>query len=80
MAQKEWQVEKIRYCDHAHQEVGLEAEVVYPAEHLGEQAPRVLAHRCSHGMICNAFNEGSCTWAGTNPAYDPFAEPEEPKK
>ncbi len=37
MAEKIWQVEKIKYCEHVGHEVEIEDEVVYPAEHLPDQ-------------------------------------------
>ena len=74
MAVKKWETIKIRQCSHVQKEVGLEAEVIYPAEFLPALAPRVVAHRCSHAYACNLDNRGSCVWAGTNPSYDPFKE------
>ena len=74
MAIKTWQTIRVRYCPHANCEVGLEAQVVYPADHLPEQAARVIAHRCSHAIACNLDNRPSCIWAGTNPTFDPFLE------
>jgi hypothetical protein len=74
MAHKTWETIKIYYCEHIDAQVGLETEVVYPAEWLPDQPPRVLARRCSRGMECNLENRASCIWAGTNPAYDPFKE------
>jgi len=74
LAETGWQVVKVRYCHHVNKEVGLEAEVVFPAEFLPDQAPRVIAHRCSHAVACNLDGRPSCVWAGTNPAYDPFIE------
>ena len=53
MANKSWETVKLQYCHHACEDVCLEAEVVYPAEWLPDQPPRVLARRCSHGMNCN---------------------------
>ncbi|MEJ2706326.1 MAG: hypothetical protein P8074_01815 [Anaerolineales bacterium] len=76
MAVKTWQVTKVRYCDHAGEEVALETQMVFPAEWLPYQQPRVLAHRCSHAVGCNLDNRPSCVWAGTNPTFDPFAQPE----
>jgi len=76
MANKSWETVKLQYCHHACEDVCLEAEVVYPAEWLPDQPPRVLARRCSHGMNCNLDGRPSCVWAGTNPAYDPFAAKE----
>ena len=82
MATKVWQTIKVQYCRHAGGEVALEAEVLYPEEHLPEQGARVVAHRCSRGVDCGLLSEASCVWAGTNPTYDPFTEkqPDEPKK
>lgn len=71
MTLKTWQVEKIKYCEHVGHEIALEAEVVYPAEHLPEQAPRVTAHRCSNALECNMFDKPVCAWCGTNPNHEP---------
>jgi hypothetical protein len=80
MTKKVWQPIKVQYCQHVKGEVALEAEVLYPGEHLPDQNPRIVAHRCSQGMQCGLLSEGACVWAGTNPAYDPFVEaPSEPK-
>jgi hypothetical protein len=73
MAELIWETIKVRYCEHAQAEVGLEAEVVYPADMLPDSPPRVLAHRCSHAFACCLDGRPSCIWAGTNPCYDPFA-------
>jgi len=72
MTQRTWQTLKIRYCEHAGQEVSMDAEVILPAEWLPEGPPRVIAHRCSRAVECNLDNRASCVWAGTNPGYDPF--------
>ena len=72
MAVRTWETQKIRFCDHAGSDVALEAEVVYPADSLPDQAPRVQAHRCSRALECNMFCQPACVWAGTNPVYDPF--------
>lgn len=69
----EWETIKVCFCDRVQAEVGLEAKVVYPAEILPDQPPRVLAHRCSRGCECSLDGRPSCKWAGTNPFYDPFA-------
>lgn len=75
MAVKSWEAIKYCYCHHVGKNVALEAELVYPAEWLPEQSPRIAAHRCSDGMACNLDGRVSCIWAGTNPTIDPFAEP-----
>jgi hypothetical protein len=74
MPEKNWETLKVQFCQHIDQKVGLQAQVVYPSEHLPDQAPRILAHRCSHGFSCNLDGRPSCIWAGTNPTYDPFKE------
>lgn len=74
MAHKTWETIKIRYCEHVGEDVGMEAHVVYPAEWMPEQQPRVVAHRCSRAIACNLDERASCVWAGTNPAFDPFQE------
>ncbi len=76
MAYKTWETEKTQFCDHVKAMVGLEAEAVYPPEWLPDQAPRLIAHRCSMGAVCSLSDKGSCVWAGTNPAFDPFIEPD----
>jgi len=72
MAVKQWEALKYCFCEHVGKEVSLEAEVIYPAEHLPDQPPQVVAHRCSLGFQCALDGRVSCRWAGTNPAVDPF--------
>ncbi len=74
MTEKIWETVKVCFCQRVEQQVALEAEVVYPAEWLPDQAPRVLAHRCSKGTDCNLDGRVACLWAGSNPAFDPFLE------
>ena len=71
MAHKTWQISKVRYCDRVHEQIRLETEVVYPADHLPDQPPRLRARRCSHAGVCNQFDKPACVWAGTQPAHDP---------
>lgn len=73
MAEKRWEVIKMCYCEHLMQQVALEAETVYPGDHLPD-GPRLLSHRCSQGLQCNQFNQAACAWAGTNPDIDPFRQ------
>ncbi|HLE89710.1 MAG TPA: hypothetical protein VI753_01070 [Anaerolineales bacterium] len=72
MAQKKWYVSKIRYCEHVGHEIALETQVVLPSEHLPEQPPRIIAHRCSNALVCNGINKPTCVWCGTNPDYRPI--------
>jgi hypothetical protein len=39
---------------------------------LPDQPARITAHRCSNGLECNQEDKHSCTWAGTNPDFDPY--------
>jgi hypothetical protein len=71
MAQKKWKVSKILYCEHAGHEIKLETQVVYPAEHLPDQLPRVIANRCSNAIECNKIDKMVCAWCGTNPDVRP---------
>ncbi len=74
MATKTWQSMKKYYCPRVQQEITLETLVVYPAEHLPDQPPRVLGHRCSAGLKCNLMDKPGCVWSGTNPGYNPLAD------
>jgi len=74
MAQKKWEVIKVRYCQHVNHKVALQAEVVYPADVLPDQPARILAHRCSEGVRCMITNSQACSWSGGNPNFDPFEE------
>ena len=76
MAVKKWESIKVRYCERVKTDVALDAQVIYPAEFMPDQPPQVVGHRCSHAFSCNLDDRASCVWAGTNPAYDPFAEKE----
>ena len=39
MSEKIWEVVKVHYCHHVRDDVGFEAQVVYPAEWLPDQPP-----------------------------------------
>lgn len=71
MAQKKWQISKTSYCERVGHEITLETEVAYPAEHLPDQPPRVIAHRCSNALECNKIEKMTCAFCGTNPDYRP---------
>ena len=71
MAQKKWKVSKIRYCEHVGHEIKLESLVVYPADQLPDQLPRVIANRCSNAVECNQIDKMVCAWCGTNPNVKP---------
>lgn len=69
MAQRQWFVTKVCYCDHVGHEIALETQLVLPAEHLPEQAPRITARRCSYAIECNGIEKPACAWSGTNPGF-----------
>ena len=71
MAEKDWEVMKVLYCDHVDHEVSIEVEVVYPSDYLPDM-PRVVSHRCSDAKTCNMFDKPSCVWCGTNPNHQPL--------
>jgi hypothetical protein len=73
MAWVTWKAIKEKRCERVGEQVALEARVVYPAEFMPDQPPRILAHRCSKGLECNQMDSATCVWAGTLPGYDPFA-------
>jgi hypothetical protein len=72
MAQVAWEKQKVIFCERVGEDVALEAQVVYPASFMPDQPPRILAHRCSMGLICNQSDRACCMWAGNLPGYDPF--------
>jgi hypothetical protein len=71
MAEKIWKIEKIKYCEHAAREIAIENNVVYPAENLPDQPPRIIGRRCSNALECNSFEKAACALCGTNPDLDP---------
>ena len=73
MAVVMWKSIKEQRCERVGEEVALEARIVYAAEFMPDQPPRILAHRCSKGLECNQMDSPTCIWAGTLPGYDPFA-------
>ena len=72
MSERIWEISKDCFCERLNDRVTLQVERVYPGDPLPDLEPRVLAHRCSHGMLCNQSTRSACVWAGTNPNYDPF--------
>jgi len=68
-----WEPIKRARCERFGEVVALEAKLIYPAEFLPNQPPRVLGRRCSKAMDCNQLDRPTCCWAGTLPGYDPFA-------
>ena len=72
MAKRTWQVKMVKYCEHVGHEIALENQVVYPAEHLPDQPPRIMASRCSNAVQCNTmFDKPVCVLCGTNPEHEP---------
>lgn len=73
MAYTTWATQKRIVCERVGEEVSLERKVVFPAEILPDQPPRILGHRCSRGLECNQRDQPTCCWAGTLPGVDPFS-------
>jgi hypothetical protein len=67
-----WMPIRRMFCEKAGAAAALEVRLVYPAELLPDQPPRVVAHRCSLGLQCNQMESPTCCWAGTLPGFDPF--------
>jgi hypothetical protein len=74
VAYRKWEIVQVRYCDHVGCQVALEADTIFPADHLPDQKPRVIAQRCTQAIRCMVTNKPSCIWAGSNPLFDPFLE------
>lgn len=74
MAERDWEVLKVKYCERIGCDVNLEVERIIPAEYLGEQPPRLVSHRCSRGRECMMFEQVSCIWSGSNSVVDPFQD------
>ncbi len=72
MSELRWETVKEVPCDRIGETVALEARVVYPADHLPDP-PRIMGHRCSMGVSCNAFDRPGCQWSGGWPGFDPLA-------
>jgi hypothetical protein len=72
MAYEVWRPIKTATCSRIGEEVVFEARLVYPAEFLPDQPPRVLAHRCQRGLECNLLDRPACEWAGTLPGVNPL--------
>jgi hypothetical protein len=56
-----------RYCTHANAEVTITTDLVYPAEMMPLQAPRLRARRCSHFFDCNLQDKTACTFSVDKP-------------
>lgn len=71
MAWATWRHLRSQVCERVEKTATLEAEVVYPADIMPDQPPRIIGHRCSEAVACNMIDKPSCVWAGTS-SYDPF--------
>jgi hypothetical protein len=72
MAVCTWEMSETRFCDHIHQDVALETQLVFPADFLPDQNPRILSHRCSQGGHCTLFSQPTCVWVDILPALKPI--------
>ena len=50
MAEKQWFVSKVCYCEHVGHEIALETELILPSDYMPEQPPRIHARRCSNAI------------------------------
>ena len=57
--------------EHVEHEIEIQNEVVYPAENLPDQPPRIFSRRCSNAIECNMLEKAACALCGTNPDFDP---------
>ena len=60
------------WCSRANQTTELREDRLAPADLLPDLSPpRVVARRCSLAIDCNMAGI-PCSWAFTNPGFDPF--------
>ncbi len=52
-----------RYCAHAKSEVTLSTKIIFPADIMPEQPPRISSRDCSHYFNCNLLDKKACTYA-----------------
>ena len=64
MAWESWRTVKRARCEVVDKNVALESQLVFAAETLPDQPPRVLAYRCSSAEDCERFDQPSCPWGG----------------
>ena len=55
-----------RFCTHANAEVTITTSLVYPADMMPLQAPRLRSRRCSHFFDCNLQDKTACTFSVTS--------------
>ena len=64
MAWEFWRTVKRARCEGVKKNVALESRLVFAADALPDQPPRVLAYRCSSAEGCDHFAQPSCPWDG----------------
>jgi hypothetical protein len=69
MAWETWRTVKETRCKFLQDQVRLEARLLYAADILPDQPPRVLAYRCSDGQDCDRFNQADCPWGILTPTH-----------
>lgn len=67
MAWETWRTIQQTRCIFLQGKVCLEARVLYPADIMPDQPPRVLAFRCSSVQDCDRFNQADCPWGILTP-------------
>ncbi len=62
MAWESWRTVKRTHCEVVDEEVALQSRLVYAADTLPDQPPRVLGYCCSSAENCDRFNQAACPW------------------
>lgn len=52
-----------RYCAHAKSEITLKTKIIFPADIMPDQPPRITSRQCSHYFDCNLLDKEACTYA-----------------
>ena len=64
MSWEAWRTVKYARCELINENVALESRLVFPADPLPDQPPRVAAFRCSAAENCERFDQPPCPWEG----------------
>jgi hypothetical protein len=52
-----------RFCAHAKTEVTLKSKLIFPADIMPDQPPRITSRQCSHYFDCNLLDKDACSYA-----------------
>jgi hypothetical protein len=62
MAWETWQTVKQERCSIIKKNAALESRLVFAADRMPDQPPRVVSYRCSYGESCTQSNKTMCPW------------------